>query len=416
MSTLYAWGKRTVSAVADQGLFAVTNFGLNIVLARWLDAQSYGAFAVAYAIFILLITLENGLLSQPMLVYGTGKFAKQTGKYLGFTFILLGGLALLAVLFLAAGAGISWRYGSPELTSALIGLTIASPFILFRLTVRTATYVVLRPRLSVYAGVIYMIVVLSILFMLERYDWLSPAAALGAMAFGSLISASWIVGKLDIVRPKLRKSTLVREASRCHWEFGRWAIATGVLNWIPSQVYFLALPIWGGLHAAGTLRALGNVLMPLTHTYAALGLVLTTALVQVRGREMFMRVVWIVISGLSLLAISYWIIVGLLNQEILQFLYEQRYLEEGWLLWVLGLGPVVIVGMPVLAPALRSLERPDCVFWGYLASSVITLTVGLILLEKWGLLGAALGGIVSGVIASGTLLWLLVRLQPKEQN
>ena len=41
-------------AVTDQGLYALSNALLNILLARWLAPAEYGAFAVAYSALLLI--------------------------------------------------------------------------------------------------------------------------------------------------------------------------------------------------------------------------------------------------------------------------------------------------------------------------------------------------------------------------
>jgi hypothetical protein len=44
---LISWFKKGSLAVLDQGLFSGANFIVNILLARWLAPEEYGAFAVA---------------------------------------------------------------------------------------------------------------------------------------------------------------------------------------------------------------------------------------------------------------------------------------------------------------------------------------------------------------------------------
>ena len=41
-------------AIIDQGLFALVSVLLNLLLASWLAPAEYGAFAVAYSVFLLL--------------------------------------------------------------------------------------------------------------------------------------------------------------------------------------------------------------------------------------------------------------------------------------------------------------------------------------------------------------------------
>ena len=58
-------------AVLDQALFAGSSFSINILLARWLPPVQYGAFALAFFLFLLLGALHTAVLTEPMLVLPT---------------------------------------------------------------------------------------------------------------------------------------------------------------------------------------------------------------------------------------------------------------------------------------------------------------------------------------------------------
>lgn len=67
--------------MTDQALFAGANFLVSILLARWLKPAAYGAFSLAYAIFLLLGTVHTGLWTEPMLVYGSGRYRENFPAY-----------------------------------------------------------------------------------------------------------------------------------------------------------------------------------------------------------------------------------------------------------------------------------------------------------------------------------------------
>ncbi|MDR7400087.1 MAG: hypothetical protein QN144_12370, partial [Armatimonadota bacterium] len=68
------WASRGLWAVADQGLFSGANFVVNVLLARWLSPAEYGAFAVALSIFYLLAGFHSAVLTEPMMVFGAGRY------------------------------------------------------------------------------------------------------------------------------------------------------------------------------------------------------------------------------------------------------------------------------------------------------------------------------------------------------
>ena len=62
VSSRLSWG------VADQGASSLTNFLLNIFVARTLGAEQFGAFALAYVTYGFALNASRGLSIEPLLV------------------------------------------------------------------------------------------------------------------------------------------------------------------------------------------------------------------------------------------------------------------------------------------------------------------------------------------------------------
>src|SRR5215208_5610067 len=77
------WLRKGTWAVLDQGLFATSNFILNVLLARWLSPDAYGAFGLTFAIFLLLGSVHSAMLTEPLLVFGSGKYKNRLSEYMG---------------------------------------------------------------------------------------------------------------------------------------------------------------------------------------------------------------------------------------------------------------------------------------------------------------------------------------------
>jgi O-antigen/teichoic acid export membrane protein len=92
---------------------------------------------------------------------------------------------------------------------------------------------------------------------------------------------------------------------------------------------------------------------------------------------------------------------------VLDWLYDGAYTDSAGLVPVLALVPLAAAGSAVFASALRALERPQQVFWAYVITAVVTVTVGVVLTAAWGAMGAAAGFLLSSavtMIACGVLL------------
>lgn len=409
--SILTWLGKGTWAVADQGLFAVSNFILNIGLARSLAPREYGAFTLGYTVFLLFSTGHTALLSEPMLVFGSGRYRAQSADYIGAVLHGHWLLTALAGVLLLAGGGIVAIIGVEHtLASTLVALAFASPLILFQWLMRRACYVHLQPRLAAQAGLWYIVLLLGGGYLMYRQHWLTSATAIALMAAGSLGSAIWIVVRLRVPMQRVSGArTLYRAAAREHWEYGRWVLGSGVFSWIPQGIYYLLLPLRGGLESTAALKALMNLTMPVLHAYLPLATLLVPALVRTRGHPSFWRTVWLALLFSTLGSLLYWLVLGIVHQPLVNLLYDGRYLDASGLLWLVGLIPVTGAGVGVMGSTLRALERPDQIFWAYVLSSVVAVTAGLGLMFGFGLPGASAGIVLSSLTTAGAMSWFVWR-------
>jgi hypothetical protein len=76
------WLGRGAWAITDQGLFALSSALLNILLARWLLPLEYGAFVIAYSVFLFIGACHTSLFTEPMLVFGSDRYAASLPCYM----------------------------------------------------------------------------------------------------------------------------------------------------------------------------------------------------------------------------------------------------------------------------------------------------------------------------------------------
>lgn len=404
-----SWTTKGSLAIADQGLFAGSNFLLNVLLARWLSPADYGAFALAYSVFWLFGVFHTAILTEPMLVFGPGKYRERFPEYLGI--LLRGHFALMlpgAALLAATAFLLGWLY-SPAVERAFLALAIAGPFILLLWLLRRAFYVRLAPGWSAVGGVVYLGILLASILALHSGGRLSPATGFLAMAAASLITSLVLFA---LLRPKLAtESSTMRAVAADHWRYGRWSLATAGPAWFSSNVYFLVLPAWFGLEAAGALKALMNLTMPALHTISALGGLLLPVLVRAHDRggpRAMSRTMKLSFALFFSGSACYLALLWGFRLQIFEFLYAGKYGEYiSWPLLLVGIVPMLASFPAVLGGALRALERPEFVFWGYLASSGAALAVGCPLAVMAAPEGALLGMLIYYVVCGSVMLGLL---------
>jgi O-antigen/teichoic acid export membrane protein len=121
-------------------------------------------------------------------------------------------------------------------------------------------------------------------------------------------------------------------------------------------------------------------------------------------------------AGLALGALAYAAILLAVGPAVMTWLYNGRYDDLAQLLPIVAVIPLLGVGASVLAPALRALERPDLVFVAYAASTVSSLTVGMVLMVRFGVAGAAGGLVISTAVTTVILGWKLVTTRSRRSG
>ncbi|MQA28765.1 MAG: methyltransferase domain-containing protein [Luteitalea sp.] len=409
LSTGVGWMFKGAWAVLDQGLFALSNFAINIVVARWSSPTEYGAFTIAYTIFLLLTTVHTALIADPMIVFGTGKYREKLPSYLA---VLLRGhwlLALAASLTLAATGLALGLAGEWAVAYALLGLAAANPFILLLWLIRRSCYIRVDPRLAASGSVLYMAVLLAGAYLLIRLDWLTPTSAFSLMGVGSVVSAIWMRSKLSFWSAPGNAAELSRSVTAAHWAFGRWGVCAGLLGGAAGHLYFVVMPARYGPESAASLKALMNLVMPAIQALIAVSVVTVPALVRARDTGGFGGLVRRLLILYSTGALLYWMVLGFSHEYLVRWLYGGRYSSESSLLWLLGLLPVVNAGACIFECALRARERSDAIFRAYLFSFVSTCVLGIPFALAWGTGGAIAGLLISTGLAMGSMAWSLRR-------
>lgn len=412
------WLGRGSSAVADQGLFAGANFLLNILLARWLTPQEYGAFSVVFAGFLFFATVHTALLVEPMLVFGSGKYLHRLPAYLDAVVRLhwQAVLALGGLLFFVAL--LTYTLVSPMIGSIVLATVIAGPLVLLTWLARRACYIHMRPLDAALGGLAYLLAMLVALYVFHATGELTPVSAMLVMAGASVVALTVLAPRLGLSfsgRRDRASTALTDGAVRAeHWDYGRWALGTALLAWVPSNLFVLVLPIRGGLEAAATFRALMNLLLPMMQIASALAILALPLLVR-RARTRhgaYGRLVLGLSAALGSAAVAYGIVAVAFGEPVLRWLYAGSYAEHAPALVAMAGVPIFAAVAGILGSALRAVERPELVFRAYLAPTGVALTVGLPLTLLRGVPGASIGWLATYLVAAialGTAFYLWLR-------
>ena len=390
-------------AVLDQALFALANFGLNVLLARWLSAAEYGAFSVVFAGFLLVGALHTALLSEPMLVFGHSKFKEDPAAY--FRVLLRGHWVFcgIASAVFSAVAVMLGGFNDGLIPSAMLAMAIAGPLVLFQWLARRACYLVMRPGLAAGAGALYMGAIAAGTTALSAYGNLSSVTGLLVMAAASSVSGAWITHRLGVGGTSSLREQLPHLALEAHWEYGRWAVAAAGLSWATGNILTVILPVFVDLDAVGALRAAFNVVVPVMQVFAALGSVVVPLLVRANSSGELGTVVRRVLAVYVGIAAAYGLVIFTFSAPLTSVIYGASSQEVIAYLNVFAVMPIVSALVSVAGGALRALEMPRSIFVAYCASAVVSVSVGTWLTYTFGAHGAVTGMVLSTAVTGGVL-------------
>lgn len=414
--SLLDWSGKAVFAILDQGLFAGSGFIVNILLARWLPAESYGAFAIAYSLFLFLSTFYTQLLPGPLLVFGGGKYADGFRRYVAI--LVYGHAAVTAAVsvVLLIAAGVMSRFGSAHTVQALVGLAAAAPFILFLWLARFALYARLEPQWAMMGSALYLAMITCGLYGLSLMGVLSPVSAVLLMGGTSVLVGALLMA---ILKPQWdqRLVALGREpvaplqmspgqstplavgespqswwdlrlVFRDHYQYAKWSSPASAASWLVTNLHYFVLNSTGGLASVAAVRVLDTALSPFLNIQTAMSRLLVAVLGS-RSRQSAGDLFGYVIRISALwgcLAVVAYALVRSFAPNILALLYGHAYSQYGPLLQWYGLVLIATtIGEPVLA-LLRVLLRNDLIFL-YQAVFALSLMIGYLFAAKHGLSG-----------------------------
>ena len=396
-----------------QALFAGSHFLVNIFLARWLPAEQYGAFALAFACFLLFSMVYSACIYEPMIVFGSGSYGNNFHSYLAI--LVRSNLMMLAAVSgsMLAVSLLVGRLYSASAQHAFAALAFAAPFVMLTWLGRAGFYARLQPGGAAAGGVLYFCILIGSLFLLHERGRLSPSTAFLGMGLAGLVSATFLLIRLGYQWRRIPDDLTLKAVAADHWRYGKWSLPSAIVAWFPDNIYYAVLPVLSGLGAAAALRALINLINPVLHILYALSAVLIPTLVRHRQRSGIAGMTRTMKTLLGLFVPASIVYVALLWEfrlALFQVFYGGNYREySGAPVLLVGMIPIAAGAVMVMGAGLRAVERPSSVFWGYVAASLSTLCFGLPLAHILGVAGAAAGMLISSSVTALSLAWLYHR-------
>lgn len=390
--------------LVDQVISALTNVVLSVIVARAVDAAGFGAFAIAFLIFAVLIGVGRSLVGTPLNIRFSGAEGPRHLEVLRAAT----GTVLALGLAAAAPMTVAGLLLGGTLGSTLLVLAGSLPGLLIQDTCRLAFFAQGRPHLAVLNDLVWAVVQFGAMGVLlgvgVHRTW--PFV----LAWGAAATAAALLGLVQLgVRPVLRGAvSWVRgQLDLTGYLFAEYLLGAG-----SAQGSILLVGAVGSVGDVGSLRAAQVLLGPVG--------ILTTAVATFTLPEVSRRTA-LSASGRNLIArgLSAFAVVVSLTYGAVLLLIPDALGQE--LLGVTWTGAhVVLLPMTVFSAMAGACTGPSIVIYAagltrrtfalqvVAAPVVIVAVVGGLLLD--GVVGAAWGMAVSEAVMAPLWFWQLAVL------
>lgn len=403
-------GGREMWALVDQAMVSGTNFLTNIVLARFVGIETFGAFALAWMVVLSANLFQTALIVSPMTSLRPKVEEGGQANYLGALLIHEGLFATSSAAIVQVVCCIAANYfHKPEFRLLSGGLSAATFFYLVQDFLRRYLFTIRKGAAAFWIDVLSYPPQVVIIALIAKLHGLSTGGALWIVALTSACGS--IVGLFHLEQARFTRSDVHRVAIR-HWAMSRWLALSVILDWSSANLFFVVAPIYFGAAAAGAIRASQN-LVGFSHIWF-LGLenvvpAETARKLHEQGLGAAQRYLkhitlkWGSLTTLFVLAIC------IAPRQLLHFTYGAQYDSYGSLLRLFGLNYfLMFFGVPVRA-MLQALECTAPMFWANVAMAAFSVAFASPFVRWFGLKGVVLGAIVVRLIYQGILFAALKR-------
>ena len=382
-----SWG------VADQGMSSISNFAVNIYIARTLGAVQYGAFGLAYVTYGFALNASRGLATDPLLVRFSGTnvpiWRRAVTKCTGTAATV--GLTLGALTIVAAAL----LNGTARLAFLALGLTM--PGLMLQDSWRYSFFALGRGSQAFLNDTVWTLVLIPVLVLLRATGHANVFWFV--FAWGAAATVAAALGPWQ-ARTTPRLFQAWEWVSR-HRDLGPRYLAEGTANSASSQLRNYGVGFILGLAAVGYVQAATTLMGPFMVIFFGMGLVTLPEAARVlrRSPRHLPLFCLLVSAGLSVLGLAWGLVLIIalprgLGQLMLGNIWRPTY-PLVWPTTVLVLGGCASAGAGTGLHALGAARRS-------LRAMVLSSALAVVL----SLVGAATYGAVGTMIGAAAASWI----------
>lgn len=377
------WVKLGFFSVLDQAIFSLTNFTINILMARWLDSFSYGVFAILIAVFIVSTSVHNSLILEPMSIFGT-LYLNRKRKYFLYLMALhfLYGFTFLLIV-------ISYLKMTDDSKSPLLILAFLQPFMLLPWLIRRFYYLESKVYLALVTSSIYFLSTILFFYLFKSIQTINAQDGLICMCLGGALSALIVLFNNNNI-PNTSTNISLKKLIRCHFEYGKWIMFSNFLLVAVNQGFVFLAATQLGVREAGVFKALSNFILPAGQIFSAM----TILVIPILSKDFYNRDYNNLLNKgkrisriIVLLALLNETILILFRYDLLRILYDGKYLEYVNLIPILGIAPIIVAFYSSRLIVLKTVQLPKYESIANVVASAIAFCLAIWFTRLWKLNG-----------------------------
>jgi O-antigen/teichoic acid export membrane protein len=379
--------------VADQAMSSISNFAVNIYVARTLGAVQYGAFGLAYVTYGFMLNASRGLATDPLLVRFSGTDLPTWRRAVASCTGTATTVGLFAGACMLAASGL--LDGTTRLAFLALGLTL--PGLLLQDCWRYSFFALGRGGQAFLSDTIWTVALLPALVLLKKTGhadvfWF-------VFAWGTAAAVAAAVGPLQAkVLPRLPDTW---EWVSRHRDLGPRYLAEGTANSASGQLRNYGLAAILGLAAVGYVQAAATLMGPFMVIFFGMGLVtLPEAARILRRSPRHLPLFCVLVSaGLALLGLAWGIVLLVAMPRGLGYLLLGRLWQPTYPLVLPS--TIAIMGGCAASGAGTGLHA-----LGVARRSLRTMVISSVIFIACGLAGAAADGVMGTMIGAAVASWV----------
>lgn len=400
-----------LSAV-DQGVISLSNFLATIILARNVDPTQLGVYGVGFVTLRLMRAVQDGLIVQPMNVFGAGMEQDEFKHYATSTSLFQIGLAVVSASGVALAGWALTELGNDTAGPTLFALWL--PFLWWQMQeyIRRMLYTRGLVVQAMITSIVANGVRIALMVYLVDQGMLSGVSGLEAIAWGSFIA---LFPSLWFTRHYWsRQLVKIKDTWRRNWNFGRWLLGSALTNWVAVEFYPILTAGLISFAAAGAYRALQNLVAPIHLLLRAVDTFLTPRaanLYEKNGKGALIHTLRSVYLALSIPILGILTLAVLFPEQLLSLIYGETYLAYSNGVILMAIFYALLFAYWPLQSIFKAAQLSRPIFVANILAIISMFTIGIWAILTWGVYGTILGQVVNALVINLVLwsFWISMR-------